>query len=107
MGLAAFLAALPVLPVIAVAVVVGVGTLATTGRLMRWVPETSPGRALAVTVAIASLTMLSDATLIAIAWLSVSPVRPLLFLAIGASSARIACSVVTLAHVRGIVRAYR
>jgi hypothetical protein len=104
-GLVALLAALPVLPLIALAVLAGASTLATTGRLMRWLPETSPSRALFVTVAIASLATVSDLTLI----ISVSGghVRPLTLLAIGSSLTRITCSAVTLAHARRILHAYR
>ena len=41
-GLIALLAAIPVLPLIALAIATAAGTFATTGRLMRWLPETGP-----------------------------------------------------------------
>lgn len=60
------LAAVPVLPVIAVAIVAAVSALATTGRLTRWLPEASPARVLAMTIALAGLVLLLDVTLIAL-----------------------------------------
>lgn len=53
-GLIALLTAIPVIPLIAVAIVTAGGTLATTGRLIRWLPETGPSRAVAATIAIAT-----------------------------------------------------
>ena len=63
-GLIAFLAAIPVIPLIIAAIATAGGTLATTGRLMRWLPETGPRRALAATIAIAMLCMIIDLTMI-------------------------------------------
>jgi hypothetical protein len=45
-GVVALLTALPVLPLIAVGIATAAGTFATTGRLIRWLPEASPHRAL-------------------------------------------------------------
>ena len=54
-GLIALLVAIPVLPLITIAIAAAGATLAGTGRLMRWLPEASPRRALAATIAIAAL----------------------------------------------------
>ena len=63
-GLIALVAAIPVIPLIIAAIATAGGTLATTGRLMRWLPETGPRRALAATTAIAMLCMIIDLTMI-------------------------------------------
>jgi hypothetical protein len=104
-GLVALIAALPVLPLIALAVVTGAGALATTGRLMRWLPEASPRRALTATAAVASLALAGDIALIAMVALTDARVRPLMLLAVGASLSRAAASGVTLAHAARIARA--
>ena len=41
-GLIALLVAIPVIPLIPIAIVTAATALATTGRLMRWLPESSP-----------------------------------------------------------------
>ena len=96
------LAAIPVIPLIIVAIATAVGTLATTGRLMRWLPETGPRRAggtlattgrlmrwlpetgprraLAATLAIAMLSMIIDVTMITLVMVSGAPSRPLLII---------------------------
>jgi hypothetical protein len=96
-GLLALLAAIPVLPLIAIAIATAAGTFATTGRLIRWLPEASPHRALTATVAIATLTLIGDVTVIGL-YLATSAVQPLAILAISASLIRIAASLVTLRH---------
>jgi hypothetical protein len=109
-GLLALLVAIPVIPLIAVAIATAAGTFATTGRLIRWLPEASPHRALSATVAIAALAVVGDLTVITLYLGSAAPARPLAVLAIGASLIRIAASVVTLRHAtlmrhRGTLRA--
>ena len=94
-GLIAFLAAIPVIPLIIAAIATAGGTLATTGRLMRWLPETGPRRALAVTIAIAMLCMIIDLTMIMV---SGAPTRPLMIIAFAASLTRIVCSITTVRH---------
>jgi len=96
-GLLALLAAIPVLPLIAIAIAAAAGTFATTGRLIRWLPEASPHRALTAAMAIATLTLIGDVTVIGL-YLSSTAVRPLAILAISASLIRIAGSLVTLHH---------
>jgi hypothetical protein len=97
-GLIALLAAIPVLPLLIIAIATAGGTLATTGRLMRWLPETGPRRALAATTAIATLCIIGDLTMITIFMVSSTPTRPLAVIAIAASLTRIACSITTLRH---------
>jgi hypothetical protein len=74
------------------------GTLATTGRLMRWLPETGPRSALAATIAIAVLCMIIDLTMITIVMVSSGPTGPLMIIALAASLTRIVCSVTTVRH---------
>ena len=99
-GLIALLGAIPVIPLIVVAIVTAGGTLATTGPLMRWLPETGPRWALAATTAIALLCMVGDLTMITILMLSGMPTRPLaaIAIAVAASLTRIACSITTVRH---------
>lgn len=65
-GLLAALIAIPALPLIAIAIATAAGTFATTGRLMRWLPETTPARALKATIAIATLCLAADLTVLGI-----------------------------------------
>jgi HAAS len=95
-GLIAFVVAIPVIPLIIAAVATAGGTLATTGRLMRWLPETSPPRALAATVGIAILCMIIDLSMITLVMVSDAPTRPLMIIAVAASLTRIVCSIATV-----------
>jgi hypothetical protein len=97
-GLIALLAAIPVIPLIIAAIATAGGTLATTGRLIRWLPETGPRRALAATIAIAMLCMISDLTMITIVMVSGGPTGPLMIIAVVASLTRIVCSSTTVRH---------
>jgi hypothetical protein len=97
-GLIALLAAIPVIPLIIIAIATASGTLATTGRLMRWLPETGSRRALAATTAIATLCMIIDLTMITIVMVSGGPTRPLMIIAVAASLTRIVCSSTTVRH---------
>ena len=97
-GLIAVLAAIPVIPLIIIAIATAGGTLATTGRLMRWLPETGPRRALAATTAIAVLCMIIDLTMITIHTLSGALPGPLVIIAFAASLTRIVCSITTVRH---------
>jgi hypothetical protein len=97
-GLIALVAAIPVIPLIAIAMITASGTLATTGRLMRWLPETGPRSALAATSAIAVLCMIIDLTMITIVMVSSGPTGPLMIIALAASLTRIVCSVTTVRH---------
>ena len=97
-GLIAFLAAIPVIPLIIVAIATAGGTLTTTGRLMRWLPETGPRRALAATIALAVLCMIIDLTMITMIMVSGAPIRPLMIIALAASLTGIVCSITTVQH---------
>jgi hypothetical protein len=106
---AALIAAIPAIPLIAVAIATALGTFATTGRLMRWLPETTPVRALTATTAVAGLCVLSDLTVLTI--LAIGDHAPsryaLSALAVGASLARIACSITVIRrviHLHGLGR---
>lgn len=97
-GLIALVVAIPVLPLIAFAVATAATTLATTGRLMRWLPEASPRRALSATAALAALVLAADVALIATYARSDIAVQPLAIVAISASLIRIGCGVATICH---------
>jgi hypothetical protein len=97
-GLIALVAAIPVIPVIIAAIATAGGTLATTGRLMCWLPETGPRRALAATIAIAMLCMIIDFTMITMVMVSATPTRPLMIIACAANLVRIVCSITTVRH---------
>lgn len=97
-GLIAFVAAIPVIPLIIAAIATAGGTLATTGRLMRWLPETGPRRALAAAIAIAMLCVIIDLSMITMVVVSDGPTTPLMIIAITASLTRIICSITTVRH---------
>jgi hypothetical protein len=97
-GLIALVAAIPVIPLIVLVIITAGGTLATTGRLIRWLPETGPRRALAATIAIATLCMIIDLTMITIVTVSDAPTGLLMIIACAASLTRIVCSVTTTQH---------
>jgi hypothetical protein len=97
-GLIALLAAIPAVPLIVIAIATAGATFATTGRLMRWLPEASSHRALDATTAIATLCVIGDLIMITIFVLSGTPTRPLAVLAVVASLTRIACSIATVRH---------
>lgn len=103
-GLVALLLAIPVLPLIAIAIAAAATTLATTGRLIRWLPEASPRRALTAAVAIAVLVLAADNTVIAIYARSDIPIQPLAVAAIVASLIRIGCSILTVGNAIAIRR---
>jgi roadblock/LC7 domain-containing protein len=98
-GLIALVAAIPVIPLIVVAIATAAGAFATTGRLMRWLPEIGPRKAVAAIAAIAALCLIGDLTMITVFSLSGMPTRPLAVIAIAASLTRIACSITALRHI--------
>ena len=97
-GVTALIAAIPVIPLVVIAIATAGGTFATTGRLMRWLPETSPQRALAAVTAIATLSILGDLSMITIFALSSRAAGALAAIAIAAGLTRIACSITTIRH---------
>lgn len=106
-GLVALLIAIPVIPLLVVAITTATTTLATTGRLMRWLPETGPRRAITATIGLASLVLLADATVIAVYARSDIAMQPLAMVAITASAIRIGCGVSTLRRATLMGRALR
>jgi hypothetical protein len=97
-GVVALLAAIPVVPLVAVALATAAGTFATTGRLMRWLPETGPRRALAAVVAVGVLVIGGDAAIIAGYLGSGLPAGALAVVAVTASVIRSGCSVGAVGH---------
>jgi hypothetical protein len=97
-GLIALILAIPVIPLIPIATATAAAALATTGRLIRWLPESSPRQALTATIAVAALVLLADLTVLAVYAGSNMPAQPLAALAITASLLRITCSIITLRH---------
>jgi len=92
-GLSAFVQAIPALPVVAVGIAVAAGVVATTGRLIRWLPETEPRRALAATAGVAALAAVGDLFMIASYARSGLPAAPVAVVAVSASLLRIGCGV--------------
>ena len=60
------LAAIPVLPLIAAAVGIGIVVIATTGSLIRWLPEAAPKRALTAAIVVALVSILGDLSVLTI-----------------------------------------
>jgi len=98
-GAIALLVAIPVIPLIAIAIAAAATVLAATGGLIRWLPEANPRTALTATIAIAALLLIVDVTVLVIYARSSMPAQPLAALAVTASLLRIACSITTLQHV--------
>lgn len=98
-GLIALLAAIPVIPLVAIAIATAGGTFATTGRLTRWLPEASPRRALTGVATIATLCLAGDLTMIMIFAVSGRALQGVAAAAVAASLARMACSITTIGHV--------
>lgn len=97
-GPLALLAAIPVLPLIALASTAAAGTLATTGHLMRWLPESNPPRALAATITVAALALTGDLIIIGLHVWSNTPAQPLAIIAVAASLTRIMASIIAIGH---------
>jgi len=99
-GVVAAVVAIPALPLVALAIATAVGTYATTGRLIRWLPETTAARALNAATAIAVLCLAVDLTVLCVlaAHLATGwrgPV-PLVVVAAGASIVRIAAAITAI-----------
>jgi len=106
-GPIATIAAIPVLPLIAIAIAVAGGTLATTGRLMRWLPETSPRGAAAATIAVAGVSVVADLTMIGLIAASATTSALLAIVAVASSVTRIACSAAVLHQATRMIRSRR
>jgi hypothetical protein len=97
-GVHGLLVAIPVIPLLAIAIIAAGGTVATTGGLMRWLPETGPDRALAAAAAIAAICIIGDLTMITMLLATGSPTLPLGGLAMAASLLRVAASIRVWRH---------
>ena len=97
-GVIALLTAIPVIPLVTIAIATAAGTFATTGRLIRWLPEVGPRRALTATTTIAALALVGDLTVIAVYPPSRIPGQPLALLALAATLTRIVCGPITMRH---------
>jgi roadblock/LC7 domain-containing protein len=91
-GVAGLIAAIPVIPLIAIAVAVAAGTCATTGRLVRWLPEARPRRAVDATITVAAMALAGDTTVIARYTWAGGAWQPLAIVAFAWSLVRIGCS---------------
>jgi len=103
-GVVALVAAIPVIPVVGVALVTVAATFATTGRLMRWLPETGPRRALVAVVAVGVLVVGADVAVIAVYLGSGWPARPLGVVAVAASVIRSGCCLGAVRHAAALHR---
>jgi hypothetical protein len=105
-GVLAALIAIPALPLIALAIATAAGTFATTGRLMRWLPETPASRALTAATAIATLCLAADLTVLGVlaAHLATGWRQsvPLIAVAATASILRIAAAIAAIRSTRAM-----
>jgi hypothetical protein len=101
-GVLAALIAIPALPLIALAIATAAGTFATTGRLMRWLPETPASRALTAATAIAILCLAADLTVLGVLAAHLASgwrqSVPLIALAATASILRIAAAIAAIRY---------
>ena len=88
--------AVPVLPLVIIVIATATVTFATTGRLMRWLPEAGPRRALAATAGVAALCITADFAMILFVGVFGPPIGPLTVTATTASLLRVACGVVVI-----------
>lgn len=92
-GIGAAVAAIPVRPLIAAAIVTAATVAAMTGRAMRWLPEARPRWALAAVAAVAVVVAGADELMIAGNWSALTGAgHPAALIAAAASLARIGCT---------------
>lgn len=103
-GVLAALIAIPALPLIPVAIAAAAGTFATTGRLMRWLPEITATRALTAAAAIAALCVAADVTVLSVLTAHLATGRhypiPLIGVAATASIVRITAAIAAIRSTR-------
>jgi hypothetical protein len=103
-GIVAALVAIPALPLVALAIAAAVGTYATTGRLMRWLPEASASRALTAATAVAVLCIAADLIVLGVLAVHLATGSrhsvPLVAVAATASIVRIAAAIAVLRSMR-------
>lgn len=92
-GPGAFIAAIPGLPTVALAIATAAGVVATTGRLVRWLPEAAPRRALTATTGVAALAAIGDLLMIAFYLRFGIRAEPVAVVAMASSLLRIGCGV--------------
>jgi len=92
-GLVAFITAIPALPIVALGIATAAGVVATTGRLIRWLPEAAPRHALAATAGVAALAAAGDLFMIAFYVQSGVHAEATAVVAVSASLLRIGCGV--------------
>jgi hypothetical protein len=97
-SLIALVAAIPVIPLVAAGLAAAATTFATTGRLIRWLPEASARRAAGAVLAIAGLAIAGDVTTIGVYLGSDYLPTPLGIVAVAASLTRIGVSLVIVRH---------
>ena len=89
---------------IALAIATAAGTFATTGRLIRWLPETPAPRALTATIAIAALCLAADLTVLGVLAAHLAAgghlLGPLIAAAVTASILRIAAATTAIRSTR-------
>jgi hypothetical protein len=95
-GPAALLAAIPVIPLVAAALAATATTFATTGRLMRWLPEANARTAVGAVVTVAGLAVTGDVAIIGAYLATGGPARTLAVVAVVASLTRIGLSLITI-----------
>ena len=105
-GVLATLIAIPALPLIALAIATAAGTFATTGRLMRWLPETSAVRALTAAAIIATLCLAGDLTVLGVLAVHLATgwhhSVPLMAVAVSASTLRIAAAIIAIRSTQAV-----
>lgn len=104
-GPAALLIAIPALPVVALAIATAAGVFATTGRLIRWLPEATPAGAVIAAIIVAALCLVVDLSVLTVLAARVAtgrhPSAVLAGIAATASLLRVGAATVTIhAHSR-------
>jgi hypothetical protein len=103
-GVIAAVIAIPALPLIVLAIATAAGTFATTGRLIRWLPETPALRALTAAIAIAALCVAADLTVLGVLAAHLAAgghlPGPLIAAAVTASTVRIAAALTAIRSTR-------
>jgi hypothetical protein len=94
-SLIALVAAIPVIALVAAGLAAAT-TFATTGRLVRWLPEASPGRAVAAVLAVAGPAITGGLTVLGVYLGSDSPAQPPGMVAVAASLIRIGLGLLTV-----------
>jgi hypothetical protein len=103
-GAIALVVAIPALPLVVLAIATALGTFAATGRLMRWLPEAGPHRALAFVMVIALLVVAGDLTMVVAFARSDLAATSVAVIAVTASLVRIACGLVVVRRVVAVRR---